>query len=417
MIPENPFPRVSRADGGLKWRTTGASLVRSIPDLGHSRGAVLLVSRGADAEHVEAIPRSLVAARRSVAGLRRLLLVSSIAFIATPIALLAMLADTPLQFLPLAIALAGAIWMRLEMRTLERDLRRARVRALDAVDVERQRIQRDLHDSAQQRLVSVRIHLGLLAQATGTATEREAIEQLGRELDIALSEIRTITRDGSPQLLRRNGVVESLRSVADHTPRPVTVESVTFGRYAPQIERGIYYCCLEALQNVIKHAGPNAAVWIRLVGEPNRVSFSVDDSGIGFDPANVQTGVGLVNLADRVDVMGGRLTVDSMPGMGTRIHGEIPLDPGLLNLPFPTSLSPSPARSGVRARLGAGVDVGAHAEVYRNRGEPDRGAPGDQGAEDRPLAPAGVDRPWRAGRGRVRRTAANRRETRHPMST
>ena len=107
----------------------------------------------------------------------------------------------------------------------------------------------------------------------------------------------------------------------------MTVESVTFGRYAPKIERGVYYCCLEALQNAVKHAGPNAAVWIRLVGEPNRVSFSVDDSGVGFDPAHVATGVGLVNLADRVDVLGGRLTVDSMPGMGTRIHGGDPARP------------------------------------------------------------------------------------------
>ncbi len=336
----------------------------------------MLVSRRADTDHAEAIPRSLVAARRSMAGLRRFVLVSSIAFVATPLALLAMLADTPLQFLPIAIALAGAIWMRLEIRSLERDLRRARVRALDAVDLERQRIQRDLHDGAQQRLVSVRIHLGLLAQAAATEAEREAIERLGRDLEAALTEIRDATRDGSPQLLLRNGVVESLRSVADHTPRPVTVESVNFGRYAPKIERGVYYCCLEALQNAVKHAGPNAAVWIRLVGEPNRISFSVDDSGVGFDPAHVVTGVGLVSLADRVDVLGGRLTVDSMPGMGTRIHADIPLEPGLLNLPFPASLSPSPVRSGVRARLGAGVDVGARAEVYRNRGEPGPGGAG-----------------------------------------
>ena len=160
----------------------------------------MLVSRGADADtsrpsRAAWSPRA-ARSRASAASCSS----SSIAFIATPIALLAMLADTPLQFLPLAIALAGAIWMRLEIRPLERDLRRARVRALDAVDVERQRIQRDLHDSAQQRLVSVRIHLGLLAQAAGTATEREAIERLGRELDAALAEIRDVTRDGSPQL-------------------------------------------------------------------------------------------------------------------------------------------------------------------------------------------------------------------------
>jgi signal transduction histidine kinase len=287
----------------------------------------LLVSRRADHDHAEAIPRTLVATRRSLAGFRRFLLVAAIAFVATPVALLLMLADTPLQFLPLAIALAGAIWLRLESWSLERDLRRARVRAIDAMDAERARIQRDLHDSAQQRLVSARIHVGLLAQRIDPA-ERAAVEQVGRELDAALGEIRNVTRDGSPQLLLRNGVTDSLRSVAAQSPQPITVESVNFGRYEPRLERGIYYCCVEAIQNVVKHAGPKAIVHIRLVGEPDRISFFVDDSGIGFDPMRVQAGAGLVNLADRVDVMGGRLTIDSHPGMGTRIHGEIPVEAG-----------------------------------------------------------------------------------------
>lgn len=291
----------------------------------------MLVGRRADEDHVEAIPRSLVAWRRSMAGFRRFLLVAAIAFLVTPIALLAVLADTPLQYLPLAICLAGIVWLRLETRSMERDLRKARVRALDAMDTERQRIQRDLHDSAQQRLVSIRIHLGLLAQGAATDDERSAIEQIGSELDVALGDIRSVTRDGSPHLLLRNGVVETLRTTGDHSPLRVTVELINFGRYAPNIERGIYYCCLEALQNVIKHAGPNAAVRIRLVGETSRISFSVDDSGVGFDPTRIQVGAGLVNLADRVDVMGGHLTVNSHPGMGTRIHGEIPVDAGLVH--------------------------------------------------------------------------------------
>jgi signal transduction histidine kinase len=105
----------------------------------------------------------------------------------------------------------------------------------------------------------------------------------------------------------------------------VTIESLGFGRYSPQLERSIYYCCLEALQNAVKHAGPKASILIRLVGERDHVSFSVDDSGIGFDPARVDDRDGLVHLADRVDVMGGDLTIDSHPGMGTRIHGVIPL--------------------------------------------------------------------------------------------
>jgi signal transduction histidine kinase len=262
--------------------------------------------------------------RPSPAGVRRLVFIVLVALAITPLAMLAMFASTPLQLLPLAVSVGGIVWLRWRSVTLERDLREARVRALDAADLERQRIQRDIHDSAQQRLVSVRIHLGLLA-GDAPREERTAIEELGRDLDAALADIRNATRQESPELLRQNGVVDSLRSVAAHAPLRVSVEAVDFGRYAPQIERGVYYSCLEALQNVVKHAGPRAVARIRLVGDPHRISFSVDDSGVGFDPARVQPGVGLVSLADRVGVMGGHLTIDSHPGMGTRIHGEVPI--------------------------------------------------------------------------------------------
>jgi signal transduction histidine kinase len=285
----------------------------------------MLVSRRADTDQSDAVPFTLVAVRRSLRHFRRFLLVAAIAFVALPLALYAVLEGTPFQILPLGLTIAGLFWLLFESMTLERDLRRARVRALDAVDDERVRIQRDLHDSAQQRLVSVRIHMGLLAQATESDEDRVAIEQLGRDLDEALAEIRTVTREGSPDLLLRNGVVDSLKSVAAHTPRRVVVESRNFGRYAQPIERGVYFCCVEALQNAVKHAGPTATVLIRLVGEPHRITFSVDDSGVGFDPARVVAHVGLVHLADRVDVMGGNLTIDSYPGMGTRIHGEVPV--------------------------------------------------------------------------------------------
>jgi signal transduction histidine kinase len=287
----------------------------------------MLVSRPADTDHKDAVSFTLVAVRRSLRAVRRFLLVAAIAFVAVPLAMLAVLEDTPFRFLPLALAIGGLVWVRYQSLVLERDLRRARVRALDAVDLERERIKRDLHDGAQQRLVSVRIHMGLLAQGADTADDREAIAELGRDLDAALLDLRNVTRDGSPELLLRKGVAGSLESVAAHAALPVTVEARSFGRYAPRVERGVYYCCLEALQNAVKHAGPTAMVRIRLAGEPGRITFSVEDSGVGFDPARVEAGLGLVNLADRVDVMGGNLTIDTYPGMGTRIHGEVPVAP------------------------------------------------------------------------------------------
>lgn len=283
-----------------------------------------MLIRRAMADRAAALPRWRPGVRPSPATSRRLLVTALVALAIVPLAVLALFAVTPLQLLPLVASVGGILWLRWRSVALERDLRQARVRALDAADLERQRIQRDIHDSAQQRLVSVRIHLGLLADEA-LPVERTTIEDLGRDLDAALADIRNATRQESPELLRQNGVVDSLRSVAAHSPLRVTVESIGFGRYAPQIERGVYYSCLEALQNVVKHAGPRAVARIQLVGDPHGIAFSVDDSGVGFDPARVQPGMGLVSLADRVSVMGGHLSIDSHPGMGTRIHGEVPI--------------------------------------------------------------------------------------------
>ncbi len=98
-----------------------------------------------------------------------------------------------------------------------------------------------------------------------------------------------------------------------------------FGRYPPEIERAVYYSCVEALQNSVKHGGPNALVRIGLRGSPSSVSFVVEDSGVGFEAGRARSGAGLQNLADRVGALDGRLTVDSHVGAGTRIRGEIPL--------------------------------------------------------------------------------------------
>jgi signal transduction histidine kinase len=227
--------------------------------------------------------------------------------------------------LVLAIAVGLLAFVQLESRVLQRDLRSARVRSVDARDLERQRIQRDLHDSAQQRLVSVRVHLGLIADRADDPAERVAMEQLGSELDVALREIGAVTRDGTPEVLRLKGLGPSLQSAALHSAVPVTVDADGLGRYPEDVERNVYFCCLEAFQNVVKHAGRNAVARVRLSGTPSKVVFEVEDSGVGFDTVRVKRGDGLVNIADRVSSMHGRLTVDSRPGMGTRIRGEIPV--------------------------------------------------------------------------------------------
>jgi signal transduction histidine kinase len=268
-----------------------------------------------------------VGSARSLRTARTLLVfVALVATIVGFIALVAIHHARPEIILMLAGAgvWLGSLWY-VERRSLDRELQLTRVRLLDASDRERLRVQRDLHDSAQQRLISVRIRLGLLASAAASADERERLEQLGQELDDALVDIRSVTRAGSPELLARFGVPSCLRSAASTSPVPVRIEAVGFGRLDPQIEQSVYYCCLEALQNVIKHAGPDAVARIRLRRTSDTVTFEVEDSGRGFDPARVARGEGLTNLTDRLAVMRGRLSIDSRPGMGTRIFGEIPI--------------------------------------------------------------------------------------------
>ena len=277
------------------------------------------------ADHVS--PRGVVARDRSLRTARAMLIFSAV--MATGVGLLGLVLTGNARPEITILLGAAAVWLvslwYVERRSLDRDLQVTRVRLLGARDLERLRIQRDLHDGAQQRLVSVRIRLGLMASASASAEERHRLEQLGVELDDALAEIRSVTRAGSPELLARFGVPTCLRSAAATSPIPVRIEAVGLGRLDPDIEQAVYYCSLEALQNVVKHAGPDAVARIRLGRASDHVSFEVEDSGRGFDPARVKRGDGLSNLADRVAVMHGHLSIESRPGMGTRIRGDIPL--------------------------------------------------------------------------------------------
>ena len=224
-----------------------------------------------------------------------------------------------------AVAVGVVVVVLLQSRTFERRLRSARARFLEARDDERRRIQRDLHDSAQQRLVSVRIHLELLAEEL-PAPRQELVHRLGRDVEAALAEIRSVTQDGRPELLVRCGVAAALREAASCAPIPVSVEANDFDRYHPRVERALYFCSVEAMQNIVKHAGPQAEGQIRLHEERGRVIFEVEDSGAGFDPRNVDSGNGLTGIADRVATLGGSVAVDSQPGHGTRVRGVIPID-------------------------------------------------------------------------------------------
>jgi signal transduction histidine kinase len=220
---------------------------------------------------------------------------------------------------------ASATLLAVENGNLEGELRASRARMLEAGHAERRRIERDLHDSAQQRLVALRIHLTLAGERLDRSDERAMLERLGAEVDDAIDELRTVARGIYPQALADHGVGAALAAVARRSAMPVGVRDAWLGRHSEAVETTVYFCCLECLQNAAKHAGPGASATIRLSEENGRVSFGVEDDGAGFDPGAVERGAGLHNLADRLAAVGGTLRIDARPGRGTRITGEIPV--------------------------------------------------------------------------------------------
>lgn len=202
----------------------------------------------------------------------------------------------------------------------------SRARLIEAVDAERRRIERDLHDGIQQELVSVRITLGLageLIDETPVRSER-MIAAAGRQIDESLGSIRALAAGIYPTLLRDGGVDPALRSAARRVPPPVSVRARGIGRYSDDLERAVYFCCLEALQNAVKHAGPDIEIAIELWTSGRWLHFRVSDSGTGFDPAEVHAGSGLTNMRDRIAAVRGTLTINSHKSRGTWVHGRVP---------------------------------------------------------------------------------------------
>jgi signal transduction histidine kinase len=221
-------------------------------------------------------------------------------------------------------AAASATLLAVENGALEGELRASRARILEAGHEERRRIERDLHDSAQQRLVALRIHLALVSEKLEAPEERELLDGLGVEVDQAIEELRDVARGLYPQLVSQLGLPAALAAVARRSALRVSIVDSGLSRHDEEVETTVYFCCLECLQNAAKHAGLDSSVTIRLGEADGRIRFSVEDDGVGFDPATVDRGVGLTNLADRVAAVEGTLTIVSGPGRGTRITGELP---------------------------------------------------------------------------------------------
>ncbi len=213
-----------------------------------------------------------------------------------------------------------------EVRKQADALRESRARIVASGDAERRRVERNLHDGAQQHLVALAVNLRLARDIIVDDQEAglEMLEQLAGEVQETIKELRELAHGIYPPLLVDSGLVEALRAAANRNPLPVDIVADGIGRYAPETEAAVYFCCLEALQNAAKHA-PDARVEIRLWEESGGLLFTVTDDGPGFDPEKAQRGHGYVNMADRLGAIGGTVRWDSEIGKGSQVRGSVPL--------------------------------------------------------------------------------------------
>jgi len=212
-----------------------------------------------------------------------------------------------------------------ELQTTIDELRASRRRLVEAQDEERRKIERNLHDGAQQQLVALTVQLGLLGRvADDPARVREMTERLQGGLQDALDDLRDLARGIYPPLLADKGLAAALQAQGRKATFAITIEPDGIGRYPREIEAAVYFCALEAMQNVAKYADASAAV-VRLSERDRVLSFEIEDDGRGFDPGTTTYGTGVQGMADRLDAIGGSLDVRSAPGDGTRVRGTIPL--------------------------------------------------------------------------------------------
>jgi signal transduction histidine kinase len=212
-----------------------------------------------------------------------------------------------------------------ELQATIDDLRASRRRLVQAQDDERQRIERNLHDGAQQQLVTLSVQLGLLDGVADDPGEvRELTGQLRSGVRAALDDLRALARGIYPPVLADHGLCAALQAQAARAPMPVLVDAEGIGRFSRDAETTLYFCILEALQNVAKYAQASMTT-VTLNQVAGRLEFSVTDDGAGFNPATAAHGTGLQGMADRLSAVGGQLGIASAPGRGTTISGTVPV--------------------------------------------------------------------------------------------
>lgn len=205
------------------------------------------------------------------------------------------------------------------------ELRSSRQRIVSAQDEERRRLERDIHDGAQQNLVALSMKLRRAQDLASTdpAQATALMEELQEDTGEALQALRDLARGIHPPVLTDRGLEAALEAHARRCPLPVIVRAAGIGRHPPNVEATVYFCCSEAIQNAVKHSGAKT-VMIDLEVSDDRLGFSVRDDGAGFDPA-AAVASGMTNMADRLAAVAGSIEIVSAPGQGTSVRGRIPL--------------------------------------------------------------------------------------------
>jgi len=225
------------------------------------------------------------------------------------------------------VRLTADLQARLEqISTQAADLRESRQRIVAAQDAERRRLERNIHDGAQQHLVALAVKLRLTASQAKKDSDRavQSIDELRRQTRDALETLSTLAAGLNPPVLRDRGIAAALTNHTGSGAIAVQVQDGCTRRYPEELEAAVYFCCQEAIQNAVKHARASR-VRVQLTEEDGALAFSVADNGAGFDATTAARGAGMQNMSDRIAAVGGSLRVDSAPGGGTTVRGRVPI--------------------------------------------------------------------------------------------
>jgi signal transduction histidine kinase len=249
----------------------------------------------------------------------------------------------------------------LENTRLVDELHESRARIVRSVDRERKRLERDLHDGAQQRLVAIQAYLGMARELTERGDVKGQLDSAAAQADSALNELRALSHGVYPTDLRDFGLAVAIRGIGVRSPLPVRVVDSGISRLPDATETAIYFCVREAIQNTAKHAGPGAAVTVTLTPRENAVEFTVSDTGAGITSMDGSDGMGIMGMRDRIASLGGWFHLDSAPGAGTSVHATIPVtEPTRQSQASPNDEThTSPSNNEARSPEGIGLNAAA----------------------------------------------------------